>query len=71
MTYDALSIHAKIHCLEMYMNVICPYEYWDDVKEIVDVEYDVREWLDRSGDEYKVDEEGNWYWCGEAVGVSL
>lgn len=71
MTYDALSIHAKIHCLEMYMKVICPCEYWNEMREITDVENEVCDLLYYAGDEYKVDEEGNWYWCDEAVGVSL
>lgn len=64
--YTELSVEAKLHCIEVYMNRIVPYENWENVNDISDIEIDVREMLMCS--EYTIDTDGNWYdECGRLI----
>lgn len=61
--YEELNVDAKIRCLYVYVNIICAYEYWDDILDVTDVEECVKEFL-KASDEHKIDFDGNWYWYG-------
>lgn len=64
--YNDLYIEARLHCIEVYMNVIAPYTHWDEVKRISEIEMDVQEMLSRS--DYTIDMDGNWYdECGRLI----
>ena len=56
--YTELSINAKLHCVDVYVNKVCPYSY-EEGTNLSDVEYDIKEWLKDS--DYAIDIDGNWY----------
>lgn len=56
--YTELSINAKLHCVDVYLNKVCPYGY-DEETTLCDIEYDIKEWLKDSN--YAIDIDGNWY----------
>lgn len=57
--FDDLTAEQKINAIWDYMYKICPYEHFDDVHSIVELEDCVRKFWRQS--EYTLDKYGNWY----------
>lgn len=57
--YADLNARAKIKCLDVYINVVCPYEDYDDVVELEEVEYSIKCTLETGL--FTIDSDGNWY----------
>lgn len=57
--YADLNVKAKIKCLDMYINAICPYEDFDDIVELEEVEYSIKGTLETGL--FTIDSDSNWY----------
>lgn len=63
-SYDALSVWGKVNCIDQFVNVMNPYMDDEDVNDVKDIEYEIKQWI---GDQYYIDELGNWYDEGRKV----
>lgn len=61
--YEDLDLNAKANCVEQYMNIICPYEDFEG-ESLDEVGENVNYWI---GDQFSVDENGNWYDEGRMI----
>lgn len=58
-TYDELNAEAKLNCINDYVYKIFPYEHFDDLNTMQELEECVREFFINS--DYHLDKFGNWY----------
>lgn len=62
-SYDALSATAQINCIDQFVNIMCPYADYDGCGLWV-IEADIKEMI---GEQFYIDEDGNWYDEGRKV----
>lgn len=59
--YDNLDIRGKLQCIDEFINVMMPYEDFEDCS-ITDIEEDIRIWDSvKDGYGYRINEDGDWY----------
>ena len=57
--YDDLTTVAKVHCMEVFLNKVIPYDCEDvNSGSIADLEENIRCWIDG---QFYIDGDGNWY----------
>lgn len=62
-SYDKLGAFEKLNCIDQFINIMNPY--WDELPlDIGDIEYDIKEMI---GEQFYIDEDGNWYDEGRKV----
>ena len=64
--YYELNTRAKINCIDQFVNVICPYEEFDDFKiEVIPIW--IQMFIDTAKGQFWFDENGDWYDEGRKV----
>ena len=58
-TFDDLDAVAKVHCMEVFLSRVIPYDC-DDCRDgsLEDIATTINCWI---GDQYFIDRNGNWY----------
>lgn len=58
-TFNELSMRAKVECMDQFLNVVVPYADYDGVDNNLD--YLVVDIEETCGEQFYFDEDGNWY----------